>query len=603
MRRAVVAALATAALAAPAVAASGAGGLPARRAVETAMLGSAHADAHDGLRRAARAEQARWRALPAVTQDRILTQRSRLAAAAAQANVPSRDGVWEAAKVATAGGFAINAALLHTGKVLLYGFPYSVPGQGPNAGAATLLDLRTMKASAVDPPAVDVDGDGTIDGPAPLYCSGLSFLPDGRLLVTGGNLRWPAATDRDFVGWRGAFVFDPVTGAWTRQPDMAGGRWYPSNLLLADGRTLVVGGFSDQSPGGVENNAVETFLRGSFEVVPSAARETALYPHLFQLPDGSVALAGPQNTDIGLLNPRTMTWNANIGPNRQRPLASQTRIGSNAVLLPSRAPGGSWKVEQIGGYDPQVPGTTDPSTASTETIDFSRKALAARGWRASAPQNVARSYANTVVLPDASLVTVGGGAGHDEAQGVRYMYPDDRTQRVELLEAGARSWRLGARESEQRGYHSVALLLPDGRVLSAGDDIHPDSNSDTIEIYDPPYLFGAGGRRAARPRITSAPKAVLFGGVLPVRTSGKAVRAVLMASGATTHGADMSQRMVALKLRRKTSNGGLNLVAPASAKVAVAGWYMLFVLNSRGVPSVAKWVQLKASAKRLNPLR
>src|SRR5207247_3082335 len=115
---------------------------------------------------------------------------------------------------------------------------------------------------------------------------------------------------------------------------------------------------------------------------------------------------------------------------------------------------------------------------------------------------------------------------------------------------GTHSWRLGPAEQQFRTYHSTALLLPDGRVWSAGDDgnpFQPDgerSTSDTAEIYSPPYLFA--GRR---PKIEHAPATLGYDATFQVRTkAGKEQQAVLIAPGATTHATDMSQRMVRLAL-------------------------------------------------------
>ena len=60
---------------------------------------------------------------------------------------------------------------------------------------------------------------------------------------------------------------------------------------------------------------------------------------------------------------------------------------------------------------------------------------------------------------------------------------------VELYDPVTGSWRTGPSQVETRAYHSTALLLPDGRVLSTGDDRNPSSPDDTGEVYSPPYLF------------------------------------------------------------------------------------------------------------------
>ena len=135
--------------------------------------------------------------------------------------------------------------------------------------------------------------------------------------------------------------------------------------------------------------------------------------------------------------------------------------------------------------------------------------------------------------------------------------------------------------------------MPDGRVISAGDDYNPnpDRNSDTAEIYSPPYLF-----KGARPTISSAPATLSFADRFGVGTPDQVSKAVLMAPGATTHGDDMNQREVALQVSNTVAGAGINLVSPPNANVAPPGYYMLFLLNSQGVPSVAKWVRIDPTA-------
>jgi hypothetical protein len=134
-------------------------------------------------------------------------------------------------------------------------------------------------------------------------------------------------------------------------------------------------------------------------------------------------------------------------------------------------------------------------------------------------------------------------------------------------------------------------------VLSAGDDFHPAldgwfSQTDTAEIYSPPYLFQPG----TRPTIQTAPAEIGYSKQFTVTGTGGANRAVLMAPGAATHGFDMQQRNVELEVEG-VSGASIRLQAPSGGGVAPPGHYMLFVLNSDGVPSIAEWVHLDEPAK------
>jgi hypothetical protein len=137
--------------------------------------------------------------------------------------------------------------------------------------------------------------------------------------------------------------------------------------------------------------------------------------------------------------------------------------------------------------------------------------------------------------------------------------------------------------SAYRGYHSTALLLPDGRVISAGGNV----GGPNAQIFSPPYLFAG-----ARPTISSAPASVGYGQAAFVGTPDAAniSKVTFLRLSSTTHTFDQNQRFLSLVFTQAT--GGLNVTFPSSANLAPPGHYMLFVLNSSGVPSEAKIVQI-----------
>jgi hypothetical protein len=263
----------------------------------------------------------------------------------------------------------------------------------------------------------------------------------------------------------------------------------------------------------------------------------------------------------------------------------------------------------MGGSDPERDAngfvTNATPKSSTEIYDETGP----NSWAAGAAMNVARSHLNTVLLPDLSMVSIGGGLGSDH--GNQYAVSSTGAERrVDLYNPTTKAWHLGAAQVEARAYHSTALLLPDATVVSAGDDFNgapttsdptgagTGTESDTAEVYEPPYLFNQDGTRAARPTISSAPDFVAWGNTFHVDTPNTDVtKAVLVAPGATTHANDMSQRAVPLALAKES--GGVRLTAPpapnGSADVALPGYYMLFLLNANGVPSVARWMSLSWS--------
>jgi hypothetical protein len=206
---------------------------------------------------------------------------------------------------------------------------------------------------------------------------------------------------------------------------------------------------------------------------------------------------------------------------------------------------------------------------------------------------VARAHQNTVLLPDGSMVIVGGGTGEVP----RMWATTDAHHRVELYDAQAGRWRLGPAQRGDRAYHSTAVLLPDGSVVSAGDDDLDDGDIDTYEVYRPPYFF-----RGPRPIITAAPRTVAYGATMPVRTPNTdIVRAVLMAPGATTHAVDMSQRAISMPVVRRADGTGYDVATPLDANIALPGHHMLFLVDSAGRPSVASWVRLDPDAAEAPP--
>ncbi len=465
-------------------------------------------------------------------------------------------------------GVAVHAVMLHTGKILYF--------TGTTSGRAYLLDPVTKTTRSVYPPKIP----GGEDEPANLFCAGQSFLDDGTVIVMGGTVG-----RRE--GLKTIFLFDPVTETWRQGANMQHGRWYPTQVLLADGRTVVMDGLDERGEPHV-NSQIESYtpdldfvtmlsVRGQADHPPAGG----LYPHMFQMPSGRVLVAGPTPSDswfFRVSNIGSLSWEDAPDPVRHT-------FGSG-VLLPG-TPSGSTRVALIGGVDRDAlpdTGTSIPLPI-VQTFD---EANPSAGWATAPPLNYGRAHHNTVELPDRSMVTVGGGYGI--LNGNRRAGDPAIHRNIEIYDPASEQWTLGPAQDELRTYHSTALLLPDARVLSAGDDGYGGSTNDTAEIYEPPYLF-----RGARPTIQSAPDSIEYGQSFTVDTSTDATKAVLMAPAAVTHANDMSQRNVPLTATVGPA-GRLTVTAPASPDLAPPTYYMLFVLNDNGVPSVARFLRLKFGA-------
>ena len=530
----------------------------ATREAETATLGAQHAAEHAAMRAAALSDESGGT--------------SPQASVAAVSTDPAVVGRWSP-KFAIP-GVAVHAVMLHTGKVLYF--------TGTSAGRAYLLDPITKTTKAVFPPRI-AEGE---DEPANIFCAGQSFLNDGTVLVMGGTIG-----RRE--GLNTIFTFDPITETWRRQANMRHGRWYPTQVLLADGRTVVLDGLNEQGEPNV-NPEIESYdsnfnfvtllsIRGQQGQPPPGG----LYPHTFQMPSGRVLVAGPEPSDswfFSLNRIGALSWEDAPNPTRH--------TWGTGTLLPGST-SGSTRVALIGGVDRASLPDTGSSTPlpGVQTFD---EANPGAGWATAPPLNHGRAHHNTVQLPDRSMVTVGGGYGI--LNGNRRSGDPAVHRNIELYDAATGQWTLGPAQDELRTYHSTALLLPDGRVMSAGDDGYGGSTNDTAEIYEPPYLF-----KGPRPSIASAPEAVTYGDTFTVEASSDATKAVLMAPAAVTHANDMSQRHVPLAATVQTA-GTLSVSAPAVPELAPPTYYMLFVLNDAGVPSVAKFIRLKLAIIRPPPL-
>ena len=383
-----------------------------------------------------------------------------------------------------------------------------------------------------------------------LFCAGHSLLPDGRVLITGGT-RWHAHGEQ---GTRQNAMFDPASSTWPGVPGLHDARWYPSNVTLPDGRVLI---FSGQRNERRVTRTVEVYDPGTGEVslLPNSAnRFLDLYPRMHLLPDGRLFYSGPRPMS-SYFDPATSSWEG------AAPMGYRGRWAGASVLLP-----GLDRVLTVGGTRNKRP------TNTAEIIDVTAPQPQ---WRFTASMAHARSHANAVLLPDETVLVIGGGQRGDYSKVVR---------QAELFDPVGETWTPLASQRAGRAYHSSAVLLPDGRVLSVGMD-HGRFER-TGEIYSPPYLF-----RGPRPVIDDAPGEIGYGSPFSVDTAATDVsRVALIRPGSATHGVDFEQRIVDLAFVEGPD--GLSVTAPADPRIAPPGHYMVFLVDEDGVPSVAAWTHL-----------
>jgi hypothetical protein len=437
---------------------------------------------------------------------------------------------------------AVHAHVLPSGKVFFWG----------KSGPARLWDPAHPSAGFVD-----------VSKAYQIYCTGHTFLPDGRLLIVGGSIPTTGNPKGDARGT----IFDPGTGTFSPASPMAQGRYYPTLTTLPTGKILVVSG-SDQTGAVVTIPEIGDGVTWRRLTGAPLAIPTPYYPAMFVAPNGKVFLAGFPGTSRYLSVAGSGAWTTVA----TRKVADRT-MGSAVMYAPG-------KILYVGGGD--------PPTSSAEVIDLNQ---AAPSWHLVSPMRFARRQTNATILADGSVLVTNGSSGPGF---------NDFTSPVfdaELWRPATGSWSLMARESAGRTYHSTTLLLPDGRVLSGGSGegggVDYAHSQLTLQVFTPPYLYNADGTLAARPVISSAPSRLTYGQRFTVQTSSAAsvTRGTLIRLSSVTHAFNQSQLSYPLAFTASGS-GAVAATAPANANLAPPGPYMLFLLNAKGVPSLARMISV-----------
>jgi hypothetical protein len=432
---------------------------------------------------------------------------------------------------------AVNLILLRDNKVLFY----------EDGNTPTVWDYVNNQFSA-------------ITTNANLFCSGQASLADGRILLVGGY-----GGDNSHIGLADAEIFDPGTNNFTTIPSMSYRRWYPTATTLSDGRVLVTAGWQTTEHSNAGIPEIYNPTTNSWSQLTNANNPFETYPFIYVLPNGNVVHVGGSEypTITESLNISTQTWTT-IDPR-------QIDGGSSSMYLP-------YKIVKAGSAsDSQGSG---PSLNTTFVIDLTQPSPA---WVQAPSMAYPRSFMNMTELPDGTVLATGGETDKNGGNIANAVYAG------ELWNSQTTGWQTMASMHTPREYHSTALLLPDGRVLQSGmgADFGNVPNETSAEFFSPPYLF-----KGARPTITSAPTQIHYGQPFAISTPNGAsiTSAVLIRAGAATHFFDQATRFVPVSFQ--VGGGGLTITAPVDGNAAPPGYYMLFVVNSAGVPSVAPIVQV-----------
>lgn len=442
-----------------------------------------------------------------------------------------------------------------------------------------------------------------------LFCSGHSFLPDGRLLVTGGHFRNNSVPSQEGNGERDVNIFDYRTNLWTTFADaMPRGRWYPSHVTLANGETVIISGYFRDASGALAINDRPDRFTSANTIQPfTASSSIPVYPYLHLVPNGKVFVAGPGPAASQFFDPAANGGNGMFSFVTTRP--NDHANGSSVITDPI-----SGKILMMGGRQ-EMGGTLD---YLAEHWNLANPGLY---WETNSFMNFARKFHTATILPDGKVFVSDG----TWCTGTNSVSCGALTQ-PELWSPELNTWAaMAARPSGiPRAYHSVALLLPDARVLvgggglpAAGGEVVPndpppgttncsDSNASSnihcrifghkdIEIFSPPYLFTPSGTLAARPQIITSPTTVARGQTFTVGknsgTAGLVGSVVFIRLPSVTHGFNFDQRRIPVNFQ-VVSSTSINVTAPVDGRVCPPGHYMMFLINPSGVPSIAKIIRV-----------
>lgn len=403
---------------------------------------------------------------------------------------------------------------------------------------------------------------------------------------------------KEYQGIRSTYEFDPYAEAYVRVGDMHYARWYPTTTTLPDGRVMVLSGLDGAGKILEGQNEIYDPATGQWTEVPDLKRYFPTYPSVFQTADPNRMFFSGPSTGWGNRDEGRDPGFWNLGDN------------SFSIVPGLRDPdmletGGSmWlgavndqRLVVVGG------GGVGDSDRSTDRIDIIDLSEPNPQFTPLGKLDKPTRYPTLVTQPTGSLFVTGGatdyrGRGDSNILESYNLNPDGTLDRMADPRVG-------------RNYHSGGVLLPTGQILTTGSDPLFENRDNTlpgkfdkrIEIFTPPYLFQADDQPVVRPTITGGPEQGIIHRYQPATftvgssdTSAvvpKITNARLLLPGAFTHATDTNQRMIELTMTQDPMNGSVTVTLPENQTLTPPGFYMLFLVDDRGMPSVASWVQVQ----------
>lgn len=462
----------------------------------------------------------------------------------------------------------VAAFVLHdTGKILTFA-SYQVNNYGGSGNTWTATyDPSTGLVSEADITNTQHD----------MFCPGMSLDVNGRAVVTGGD-------DANKTS-----IYDPQTNAWVIGAQMKIPRGYQSSAILSDGRIFTIGGSWSGGYGG-KNGEIYNATSNSWTLLPGCPVAPMLtadaqgifrqdnHGWLFGWRSGYVFQAGPS---------KAMNWYGTTGTGTQTAAGLRgtdpDSMDGNAVMYDAV----NGKILTLGG-SPSYQNSNATSNVHLITIGTPG---AAPTVATLSSMSYKRAFANAIVLPNGQVFVTGGQS---------YAVPFTDTTAIltpELWNPATLGFTVLPPHSIPRNYHSVALLMLDGRVFTGGGGLCGScaTNHEDGQIYSPAYLFNSNGTLATRPVVTSiSSTTVLVGGTFQAVLNVAAATFSIIRYGSATHTVDTDQRRIALT-PTLTSGTTYTFTIPSDSGVTLPGYWMFFALNSPGVPSIAKTIKITLS--------
>lgn len=393
-----------------------------------------------------------------------------------------------------------------------------------------------------------------------MFCAGISMLADGRIFLAGGGVSVSTVS-----------VFE--NNQFHEIDSMAMARWYPTSTTLASGQVLTslgttVSGNSELWTDGYGWQSLENVDLQSALEFPYYYNDW--YPALNVAPDGSLFHPGPNNEMFSINLDQDLAKSAH-GP---REVGGTDRLYNTTVIYDI----GKMLVAGGGQLNAQTTALTIDLNGATPVVEPT-----------DAMQH-ARTMQNSVVLPNGEVLVIGGNSSGKQ-------FSDDGSVLTpEIWSPETNQWREAAPHQKPRNYHSTALLLQDGRVISMGGGLCGAcrTNHQDGEIYEPPYLFDSAGELAARPTITNGPALAKAGDALTLTGSDNIVKFNMVRLVAVTHHHATDQRLVPVMFN-KVASGNYELQLNANPNVLIPGYYWIFGLDQNGVPTTGHQIQVEVT--------